>query len=53
MLPTLAFSNNYEAALYLIGFGAGTIIAMVVFSFLLGMMAKTASKQKRILFLLG
>jgi sulfite exporter TauE/SafE len=47
MLPTLAFSNNYEAALYLIGFGAGTIIAMVVFSFLLGMMAKTASKQKK------
>ena len=47
MLPTLAFPNNYEAALYLIGFGAGTIIAMVGFSFLLGLMAKTASKQRK------
>ena len=47
MLPTLAFSNNYEAALYLIGFGIGTIVAMVGFSFLLGLLAKTASKQRK------
>ncbi|MFK5854672.1 MAG: sulfite exporter TauE/SafE family protein [Bacteroidota bacterium] len=47
MLPTLAFSSNYEAALYLIGFGVGTIFAMVAFSFLLGLLAKTASKQKK------
>ncbi len=47
MMPTLAFSNNYEAALYLVGFGAGTIIAMVVFSFLLGVLAKKATKQRK------
>jgi len=47
MLPTLAFSTNYEAVLYLIGFGTGTIIAMVVFSFLLGLLAKTASNQRK------
>lgn len=47
MLPTIAFPSNYDAILYLVGFGAGTIIAMVVFSFLLGVMAKSASKQKK------
>jgi len=47
MLPTLAFSTNYEAVLYLIGFGAGTIIAMVLFSFLLGILAASASKQRK------
>ena len=47
MLPTLAFANNYEAILYLVGFGAGTIIAMVLFSFLLGLLATTASKQRK------
>ena len=47
MLPTLAFSTNYEAILYLIGFGAGTIIAMVLFSFLLGLLAASASKQRK------
>ncbi|MBC8319736.1 MAG: sulfite exporter TauE/SafE family protein [Bacteroidetes bacterium] len=47
MLPTLAFPNNFDAIMYLVGFGAGTIIAMVGFSFLLGLMAKTASKQRK------
>ncbi len=47
MLPTLAFSNNYEAIMYLIGFGAGTIVAMVLFSFLLGLLSATASKQRK------
>lgn len=47
MLPTLAFSDNYKALQYLTGFGAGTIIAMIVFSFLLGLLAKKATKQKK------
>lgn len=47
MLPTLAFPNNYEAVLYLIGFGIGTIVAMVAFSFLLGYLAKTASDKHK------
>jgi sulfite exporter TauE/SafE len=47
MLPTLAFNSNYEAITYLIGFGAGTIIAMVGFSFLLGLLAKSASEKRK------
>lgn len=47
LLPTLAFPSNFDSALYLIGFGLGTILAMVIFSVLLGMAAKKASKQKR------
>ncbi len=47
MLPTLAFNNNYEAVTYLIGFGAGTIIAMVAFSFLLGLLARSANEKRK------
>ncbi len=47
MLPTLAFESNYQAILYLIGFAAGTIIAMVLFSFLLGILAKKASEKRK------
>jgi sulfite exporter TauE/SafE len=47
MLPTLAFSSNYEAIMYLVGFGMGTIIAMVTFSFLLGLLSASASKQRK------
>ncbi|PLW99260.1 MAG: nickel transporter [Marinilabiliales bacterium] len=47
LLPTLAFPSNFDSALYLIGFGFGTILAMVVFSVILGFVAKKASKQKR------
>lgn len=47
MLPTLAFETNFEAILYLVGFAVGTIVAMVVFSYILGVMGKTASKQKK------
>lgn len=47
LLPTLAFANNYEAIMYLIGFGAGTIVAMVGFSFLLGLIAKTSTRLRK------
>lgn len=47
LLPTLAFPSNFDSALYLVGFGFGTILAMVIFSVLLGFAAKKASKQKR------
>jgi sulfite exporter TauE/SafE len=36
MLPTLAFGSSFEAGLYLTGFGAGTVVAMILFSILLG-----------------
>ena len=36
MLPTLAFGSRFEAGMYLTGFGGGTVMAMVLFSILLG-----------------
>lgn len=47
LLPTLAFASNYQAGLYLFGFGGGTIFAMAMFSFLLGMIAHAASQKKK------
>ncbi len=46
ILPTLALPTNLDAALYLIGFGIGTIGAMVLFSVTLGFVATKASKAK-------
>lgn len=46
LLPTLAFSNSFDSAMYLIGFGVGTIMAMVLFSFLLGLIAEKSIKLK-------
>ncbi|MBK9290421.1 MAG: sulfite exporter TauE/SafE family protein [Bacteroidetes bacterium] len=45
VLPTLAFPNNSDSALYLIAFGMGTIIAMVVFSYLLGYVSQHGSER--------
>lgn len=53
MLPTLAFESNYQAIMYLIGFAAGTIVAMIAFSFLLGTMSKWASEKNREKVLIG
>jgi len=39
ILPTLALPSNFDAAMYLAGFGVGTVTAMVVFSALLGYIA--------------
>jgi len=47
LLPTLAFSNSFDSAMYLLGFGAGTILAMVLFSFLLGLIAEKASQSNK------
>ncbi len=47
LLPTLAFANNYQAALYLIGFAGGTIVAMVAFAFALGLISKTANHDHK------
>lgn len=47
LLPTLAFPTKLDSALYLTGFGFGTIFAMVLFSVIIGYMAHKASKQKR------
>ena len=51
MLPTLAFDSSFASILYLLGFGAGTILAMVVFSAILGIIGNSdkIKNRKRIL----
>lgn len=51
MLPTLAFPSMADSVSYLIGFGVGTVVAMVAFSFLLGFVSyKSDDKAKPFLF---
>jgi len=45
LLPTLAFSKQTEAIMYLTGFAIGTIIAMIIFSVVLGLIGKTTTKN--------
>lgn len=45
VLPTLAFPTKFDSAMYLTGFGIGTIVAMVSFSFLLGFVAYQSSER--------
>jgi ABC-type nickel/cobalt efflux system permease component RcnA len=45
VLPTLAFPSNRDSAFYLVAFGLGTIIAMVLFSILLGYVAHHSSER--------
>lgn len=47
LLPTLAFPNRLDSVLYLSGFGVGTIFSMVMFSFILGLLAHAASQKKK------
>jgi len=47
LLPTLAFETKFESAMYLSGFGVGTILSMVMFSALLGFVATKASESGR------
>ncbi len=47
ILPTLAFKTKFQSAMYLTGFSLGTIIAMVVFSVVLGLIAKLAAENKK------
>jgi sulfite exporter TauE/SafE len=47
VLPTLAFESAWQSAIYLSGFALGTIIAMVIFSFIMGYIGSTAKESKR------
>lgn len=53
MLPTLAFETNFEAIQYLVGFAIGTIVAMLLFSFILGVIAKKATEKKKNTIVIG
>ena len=51
LLPTLAFKSSVASIMYLIGFGGGTIVAMVTFSIVLGIISQYSSqKRKEIIF---
>lgn len=51
LLPTLAFESRFDSAMYLTGFGLGTILAMVLFSAILGLIAAKANQaRKQLLF---
>jgi len=47
LLPTLAFPNRFDSAMYLSGFAFGTIFAMVLFSFILGLIAHFSNQKKK------
>ena len=44
ILPTLALPSLFDAAMYLTGFGAGTILAMAIYAFILGWFSARTSK---------
>ena len=51
LLPTLAFKSSVASIMYLIGFGGGTIAAMVTFSIVLGIISQYSSqKRKEVIF---
>ncbi len=45
LLPTLAFAKQTDAIMYLTGFAGGTIIAMIIFSVVLGFIGKAATNK--------
>lgn len=53
MLPVLGFSSDADSAMYLVGFGTGTILAMAFFAGLLGRISKLPSHEHRPRFLKG
>lgn len=48
LLPTLAFASSFDSALYLVGFGGGTISAMVLFSVILGLISQYSSQKRKV-----
>ncbi len=52
LLPTLAFPTIFDSVMYLVGFGIGTIAAMIAFALFLGLISlKSASHKKKNVFL--
>ncbi len=47
MLPALAFPTAFDSAMYLSGFGIGTIAAMVLFSYLLGFVSYRSKERSK------
>lgn len=47
LMPTLAFGTKLDAVFYLVGFAAGTLLAMSAFSMVMGIIGKYSSSQKK------
>ena len=47
VLPTLAYETVMQSVLYLVGFSAGTIVAMVAFSAVLGYISEFAEERRK------
>mgnify|MGYP003637906676 CR=1 FL=1 len=45
LLPVLGFENKFDSIQYIIGFGLGTLLAMTIYTFLLGQLARYSKKQ--------
>ncbi len=52
-LPVLSFDSQAEATSYIIGFGAGTVVAMTIFTLVLGQVAELARNWHNPLFFKG
>tara|TARA_R110002167_G_scaffold279827_1_gene485568 strand:- start:2263 stop:2970 length:708 start_codon:yes stop_codon:yes gene_type:complete len=45
LLPVLGFDNQMDSILYIVGFGLGTVLAMTVYTYLLGKIANYSKNQ--------
>lgn len=52
-LPVLSFDSQQEAVSYILGFGAGTVLAMTIFTLLLGRVSELAKNWHNPLFFRG
>lgn len=49
LLPVLGFSSKVDSGLYIIGFAIGTVLAMTLYSMILGVLTKLVSNNKLLL----
>lgn len=52
-LPVIGFSTQFDSMKYIIGFGVGTILAMVAFAFVIGKIANLSKQDHNDLFFKG
>ena len=53
ILPSLALPTKVDSASYILGFGLGTIITMVAYSAIMGLMSQSAAQRNQKKLLLG
>lgn len=53
IIPALALPTRFDAGLYVAGFSIGTIVAMIAYSFLLGLIAEKSLITNKFTFLKG